>query len=247
MKGIVFKIEEMTFHDGDGARVTVFMKGCPLKCSWCHNPEGISEKRQLLFTRARCVGCGLCYKPCNHTDCKPYGRCLHVCPNNCISVCGEEFDEQTLATKLRSYKRMFDACGGGVTFSGGEPLLQWSFISKTVDLLEGISTAIETSGFASEDVFKEMLEKIDFVYMDIKLFDDVAHKMHTGVGNERIKRNFELLKASGKPFVVRTPIIESITDGEENLRKIKEFIGDSVWEKLPENKLAGAKRDMLIL
>ncbi len=246
MKGTVFKIEEMTFHDGDGVRVTVFMKGCPLKCVWCHNPEGLEKRPQLLYKRARCKGCGLCLKGCDHTDCKPFGRCLHVCPNDCLSVCGEEYDAETLAKKLLSYKRTFDACGGGVTFSGGEPLLQWAFLSETLDLLKGAHIAIETSGFASEPVFREMLEKIDYVYMDVKIADDELHKKYTGVGNSSILRNFRILKESGKPFTVRTPLISGITDGAENLQKIKELIGDAPWEKLPENKLAKAKYQMLV-
>lgn len=246
MKGTVFKIEEMTLHDGAGVRLTVFLKGCPLRCVWCHNPEGLRGNPQLFYKKAKCAECGLCKQECAHEDCKPFGRCLHVCPNDCLSVCGAEYDAETLAKKIQSYKRIFDACGGGVTFSGGEPLSQWDFLSETISRLNGIHVAIETSGFASEQIFREMLEKVDFVYMDIKLFDGAIHKKYTGADNAVIKSNFKILKKSGVPFTIRTPLIKGITDTGENLRAIEEFIDGAPWEKLPENKLARAKDEMLV-
>jgi pyruvate formate lyase activating enzyme len=169
-----------------------------------------------------------------------------VCPNDCLTVAGERYTPDALAAKLNKYKRIFDACGGGVTFSGGEPLIQWEFISEVIDRLDGINVAIETSGYAPKQVFESAVEKLDFIYMDLKLFDAEAHKRHTGCDNTLIKENFLYLRSSGKPFTIRTPLISEITDTEENLSAIKEFIGDAHWEKLPENKLAGAKYDMLI-
>ena len=245
-EGIVFNIEELTVHDGDGVRVTVFMKGCPMRCSWCHNPEGLKAQPELLYKRARCVGCGECQKECEHEDCKPFGRCLHVCPYDCLTVAGERYTPDALAATLNKYKRIFDACGGGVTFSGGEPLMQWEFIAEVIDRLDVINVAIETSGYAPKHIFESAVEKLDFIYMDIKLFDAEAHKRHTGCDNALIKDNFLYLRESGKPFTIRTPLISGITDTKENLSAIKEFIGNAHWEKLPENKLAGAKYDMLI-
>ena len=119
--------------------------------------------------------------------------------------------------------------------------MQWNFLSETLNYLDGIHTAIETSGYASENVFQEMLSKIDFVYMDIKLFDSDLHKKYTGVDNECIKNNFMLLQKSGKPYIIRTPLIKGVTDGQENLLAIQAFIGDAPWEQLPENPLAKAK------
>ena len=245
-EGIVFNIEELTVHDGDGVRVTVFMKGCPMRCSWCHNPEGLKAQPELLYKRVRCAGCGECQKGCEHEDCKPFGRCLHVCPNDCLTVAGERYASDALAAKLNKYKRIFDACGGGVTFSGGEPLMQWEFIAEVIDLLDGINVAIETSGYAPMHIFKSAVNRLDHIYMDIKIFDAEAHKRHTGCDNTLIKENFLYLRSSGKPFTIRTPLISGITDTKENLDAIEKFIGDAHWEKLPENKLAGAKYDMLI-
>ena len=245
MTGTVFDIREMTVHDGEGVRVTVFMKGCPLRCEWCHNPEGLYAKPQILYKKVKCMDCGLCKRGCAHEECQPFGRCLHVCPNDCLSLCGEEYTPERLAKKIMAYKPIFDACGGGVTFSGGEPLMQWEFLSHVIDKLQGIHVAVETSGFASEKVFLDMLAKVDFVYMDIKIFDSELHKKHTGADNFCIKDNFKLLQSSGKPYVIRTPLIKGKTDGVENLCAIQAFIGDSLWEKLPENELSMVKRKNL--
>lgn len=241
MTGTVFDIREMTLHDGEGVRLTVFMKGCPLRCEWCHNPEGLKKEAQVLYKKARCTNCGLCKQHCKHVECQRFGRCLHVCPNDCLCLCGQEYTPESLAQKINGYKRIFDLCGGGVSFSGGEPLMQWEFLSQTLDKLKGIRTTIETSGYANKKVFGAMLEKIDFVYMDIKLFDGELHKKYTGVDNSRILRNFLALQASGKPYGIRTPLIKGKTATEENLRAIQSFIGNSPWEKLPENPLAKAK------
>ncbi len=245
MTGIVFDIKEMTVHDGDGVRVTVFMKGCPLRCEWCHNPEGLSALPQLLYKRTKCVHCGLCEKPCTHAECQPYKRCLHICPNDCLSVCGETYTPERLAKRLMRYKRLFDACGGGVTFSGGEPLMQSEFLFQTLERMQGIHTAVETCGYVPETVFQKAVRTFDLIIMDIKLYDEALHKKYTGVSNERIKKNFLYLQQSGKPYLVRTPLIKGKTDSEENLAAIQTFIGNSPWEKLAENTLADAKKALL--
>lgn len=221
-------------------RLTVFMKGCSLHCEWCHNPEACPQNRSFCI-KGEMRGLWALQKICEHEECRPFGRCLHICPNDCLTLCGEEYMPESLAKKITAYKPIFDACGGGVTFSGGEPLMQWEFLFQTIDKLDGIHTAIETSGFASERVFRDMLDKIDFVYMDIKLFDGELHKKYTGLDNDTIKNNFRILQASGKPYCIRTPLIKGKTDTEENLRAIKEFIEKSPWEKLSENPLAKSK------
>ncbi len=241
MNGIVFDVREMTVHDGNGVRVTVFLKGCPLRCEWCHNPEGLSPTPQVLYAKTKCTNCGLCKRSCEHAECQPFSRCLHVCPNDCLRLCGEEYTPEQLSEKIMRYKNLFQACGGGVTFSGGEPLMQWAFLKETLNKLNKVDTAIETSGFSSEQTFKEMLSKINYVYMDIKIFDSELHKKFTGVDNSCILRNFRILQASGKPYTVRTPLIKGITDTEENLQAIQSLIGNSPWEKLPENPLSKAK------
>ena len=244
MIGTVFDIKELAVHDGPGLRTTVFLKGCPLRCVWCHNPEGLSQKPQLYVRKHACRNCGLCRKPCNHPDCQIFGRCLHICPQGLISISGKQMDADTLAKKLRRNADMY-AGGGGVTFSGGEPLLQAEFMLAVMDRLEGISCAIETSGYAAEETFRKVIGRMDFVYMDLKLADDALHRKYTGVSNERILKNLEILRQSGVPCVIRTPLIPGITDTKENLETIREILKELPHELLPYNKMAGAKYPLL--
>jgi pyruvate formate lyase activating enzyme len=240
MTGIVFDIKECAVHDGEGLRTTVFLKGCPLRCIWCHNPEGFDKRPNLLVKPTLCQKCGLCQRGCDHEECRPYNRCLHVCPVGAISLSGKEYEAEALARHLMKNKVFFDASGGGVTFSGGEPLMQHAFLIEMASYLD-THIAIETSGYASEEVFKAVLDCVDTVIMDIKLADPVLHKQYTGADNSRILENFRYLQSCGKPYEIRTPLIPGITDTEENLSAIREIIVDAVWEKLPYNPLAGAK------
>ncbi len=249
MTGRIFDIKELSVHDGDGARVTVFMKGCPMRCEWCHNPEGLSYNKNLFFKKSKCTNCGLCYKPCDHDDCKSFGRCVHICPNNCLKAVGRDYTTSELAEILLRYKKILKSTGGGITFSGGEPFFQWEFLSDIVDELkaDGIcDIAVETCGYVQNEVFRKIVRKISSVIMDIKIFDSAKHVKFTRCDNSVIKENFLWLRKSGVPYVIRTPLIKGITDDDENLSEIKDFIGDSKWELLPQNDLAKSKYDSLI-
>ncbi len=245
MVGTIFDIKEMAVHDGPGIRTTVFLKGCPLRCIWCHNPEGLSTEPQIMYKDVRCVKCGKCQKECNHPECQPFGRCIYACPENCLEISGKKVTAKELAKELKKSADVLGNDFGGFTFSGGEPLAQSEFLLELIKELSGYHLCIETSGYADSKVFKAVIEKLDFVIMDIKLADSDLHKKYTGVGNGQILTNFEILKNSGKKYVIRTPLIPSITDTEENLDAIKEIIGNSEWEKLPYNTMAGAKYKML--
>lgn len=245
MKGVIFDIKEMAVHDGPGIRTTVFFKGCPLRCKWCHNPEGLSSEPQLMFKEARCIKCGRCMTKCGHPECQPFGRCIHICPQNCLEITGRTVEAKDLAKELKETAEILGDSFGGFTFSGGEPLAQPKFLIELINELKGCNLCIETSGYAPNEIFQEVIKGLDYIIMDIKLADSEQHKRFTGVGNEIILSNFAFLKNSGKPYLIRTPLIPNITDTDENLDAIKKLIGASDWERLPYNKMAGAKYKML--
>lgn len=245
MTGVIFDVKELAVHDGPGLRTTVFFKGCPLRCKWCHNPEGMMGSPQLMYRSARCVQCGLCQTKCTHPECAPFGRCIRVCPENCLEISGREVSEKTLAEELKASANVLGEHFGGFTFSGGEPLAQPEFLLSLIEELRGYHLCVETSGYANSEVFDRVTERLDLVIMDLKLADSVAHKAYTGVGNERILENFRRLKASGNAHLIRTPLIPNVTDTEENLSAIQALVGGSPWEKIPYNTAAGAKYPML--
>ncbi len=242
MLGTIFDIKEFALGDGDGIRTTVFLKGCPLRCIWCHNPEGLCPTPELYVKQNACTGCGLCRVPCSHEDCKPYGRCLHVCPSDLVSVCGRLIDHRELLQKLLAEADTLKQLGGGITLSGGEPLLQKDFVLLLMRELRGkIHLAIETSGYADEETFREAISLADLVIMDIKIADPTMHKLYTGVDNAVILKNASILKEIGVNHIFRTPLIPGITDTEENLRAISAIVGEDKIELLPYNRLAPAK------
>lgn len=241
-QGTVFDVKSFALNDGPGIRTTVFLKGCPLRCSWCHNPEGLSPEPELYIKLARCTHCGLCLRGCSHPDCRPFGRCLHVCPQGNLSVAGRLVTSSELAERLLRDREIFGE-DGGVTFSGGEPLMQADFVAECASLVEkrGVRRAIETSSFCPPDVYQKTLAEIDFVMADVKLMDPAAHRTYCGRDNGVILENLTWLKRSGKPFVFRVPLVPGITDTDENLSAIASFAGDCPVELLPYNPMAGAK------
>lgn len=237
--GIIFDIKEFAVHDGDGMRTTVFLKGCPLRCLWCHNPEGLSNKPQLMVRESSCKHCGLCLKPCNHKECKPYKRCIHICPDNLVKIVGEEISAKDLAQRLLKNEDILNK--GGITFSGGEPLMQAEFLLETISYLKNINIAIETSGYCDSKIFSKVIDKVNYVYMDIKLADESKHIKYTGVSNKLILNNLQILKDSNIPCTIRTPLIPNITDTKENIDAIKKIIGNLNHELLPYNEFSSLK------
>ena len=241
MRGVVFDIKDFALNDGDGIRTTVFLKGCPLRCVWCHNPEGLSPNAEL-YQKTGCADCGLCRRPCAHEDCAPFGRCVHICPKNLLRVAGREWDSDALARELLKKSDIYELTGGGVTLSGGEPLMQADFSYELLRALSGkVHRAIETSGYAEGEVFRRVIGECDFVYMDLKLFDRDEHKKYTGVYNDKIIENARVLKESGVPHKFRIPLVAGITDTEENLQGLSGIIGEDEAELLSYNILAPAK------
>jgi pyruvate formate lyase activating enzyme len=213
--GIIFDIKEFTVHDGPGIRTTVFMKGCPLACMWCHNPEGQSMQPQVM--RA---------------------------PNG-SRLAGTEYESSELARLLNRQAAILRANEGGVTFSGGEPLMQADFIAEVIVQLDRIHILLDTSGYGSESDLKMLLKRVDLVYFDLKLIDPSAHRHYTGLDNRPILTNLNHLSASGVPFVIRVPLVPGVTDTNDNLSAIAATMqGLPNLERvdlLPYNRAAGAK------
>lgn len=182
---------------------------------------------------------------CGHPECQPFGRCIHMCPQNCLEITGKTVDTKQLAKELKQNAEILGDSFGGFTFSGGEPLSQPEFLTALMNELKSYHLCIETSGYAEKAVFERIINKLDFVIRDIKLADSELHKKYTGVSNEKILENLALLQKSGEPYLIRTPLIPDITDTKENLDAINKLIGTSDWEQLPYNKMAGAKYKML--
>lgn len=213
--GIVFDIREFTVHDGPGIRTSVFMKGCPLSCSWCHNPEGRSGAPQVIRS--------------------PAGE----------RVAGKSYAAPELAALLNRQADVLRANEGGVTFSGGEPMLQAEFVAEVIDLLDDVHVLLDTSGYAMEEDFRRVVRRTQLVFFDLKLMDREAHRRYTGVDNDLILHNLGVLTELAVPFVARVPLIPGVTDTDENLAAIAEKVRGRPnlvrVDLLPYNKAAGAK------
>lgn len=245
LKGIVFDIEEFAVYDGPGIRSVIFMKGCPLRCQWCHNPEGLSFQPQQVRTLSLCKHCGLCDRICKHSQCIACECCVQACPAGCLRIAGTRMTPEEAAERIRPNAELLQLNGGGITFSGGEALAQPDFVLSVRDLLSDLHACIETSGFASLDVYQKVTQRMDLVIQDIKLMDDAEHLRWTGVGNAQILRNIQWLKGSGIPFRIRIPLIPGVTDTQENLSAAANFLRGAVnlekVELLRYNRAAGAK------
>ncbi|MDD2534345.1 MAG: glycyl-radical enzyme activating protein [Eubacteriales bacterium] len=249
-KGIVFDIKELAVFDGPGLRVTVFFKGCPLRCQWCHNPEGISFKPQLMASPNGCLHCGKCDAVCpslNH--CTACGKCVTVCPRGLRRVAGTTYTAEVLAEKLLRNADYLKANDGGFTFSGGEPTAQPAFLLALLKWLRGNHRAIETSGYCNPSIFKQILAEVELVMMDLKAIDTEIHRKYTGVDNDLILENLQQLKASGVPFIIRIPVIPGVNDHPDNMAQTAVLLTDCPSlirvELLPYHVTAGAKYSMV--
>ena len=216
----IFEVREFCLHDGPGIRTTVFFKGCPLRCTWCHNPEGLSPEPEMLFKSAKCHHCG---------NCKNGGDC----PHGARVMCGRCWTVSELVQEIRVNADILRSSGGGVTFSGGEPLMQAKFLCALADELKTgtvpvhsgtgplppgtvpVHLALETSGYAPEEAYRQVVERMDLVFQDLKHPNPIEHKRWTGVDPAPIHANLAWLKASGRPFVARIPLIPNVNDSEE--------------------------------
>jgi len=239
IKGMIFDVKKFAIHDGPGIRTTIFFKGCPLRCWWCHNPEGQSPERELWWWKGRCSGCGDCLRACEEDAlsledgslsiargrCTLCGACCEACHHEALEIVGREVTVAQVLEELERDTVFYDESGGGVTISGGEPLMQPAFLATLLRGCKGrgFHTTVDTSGFASPEVLAGVRKDVDLFLYDLKLMDDERHRRFTGVSNELILENLRMLSTEGHSLIVRIPIIPGINDDDENIRDMGRF------------------------
>ena len=261
-KGLIFDIKRFATHDGSGIRTTVFLKGCPLRCKWCQNPEGLIKSKQVLYMESKCIHCLSCVHACkkkgivfknnkiyvNRNCNEHWDQVCDVCPTLALCMDSKEYDVDSCMHEIMKDQIFFDQ-NGGVTFSGGEPFLQTDFLIELLKKCKekGIHTAIETSLYTDLENVKKAYPYLDQIYCDCKLYDSKLHETLTGVSNERILKNIQFLLESDKKeqVIVRTPLIPNMTATKNNIRSISCFLfsvyKDVQYELLNYNPLAQSK------
>lgn len=241
-QGIIFDIKHFAVHDGPGIRTTVFFKGCPMECWWCHNPEGLSTEEEVFYYEAKCMGCHRCIDICSASaidknndgigiireNCNTCGECVEECPTGALQIAGNRVTVDEVMDEIKKSIIYFNKSGGGVTFSGGEPLMQPDFLRGLIIECRdrGIHIALDTSGYAPREIFDSMVDDIDIFLYDLKLISDSRHKKYTAVSNKVILENLGRLseKDRGRDVFIRFPVVPNITDGDRELDEIIEFI-----------------------
>jgi pyruvate formate lyase activating enzyme len=239
MTGLIFDVKKFSIHDGPGIRTTVFFKGCSLSCWWCHNPESQSLQPEMVFRGSRCIQCGACEAVCAQgaisaadgvptTDgrkCTLCGGCVEACYAEAREIVGQEMTVAQVMAEVERDIAFYDESGGGVTFSGGEPLLQEDFLLALLRACreKEIHTALDTCGFAPWETLDRVREYVDLFLYDLKLMDDARHREFTGVSNKLILSNLQALSARGEDIILRLPLIPGMNDDKENIRHTGTF------------------------
>lgn len=251
--GLIFDIKKYAINDGPGIRVTIFFKGCPLHCAWCHNPESISSDVQKMFNPDKCIGCLSCVEVCPENACQitsegivtdmklctGCGQCADICPTKATEMSGRRITAEEVTEIVEKERVFFDKSGGGVTFSGGEPLQQSDFLITLLNEFgrRGIHRVVDTTGFTRSETLLEVAKRTDLFLYDLKMMDSAQHKKWTGVGNEKILQNLSLLACKGANINIRIPLVKGVNDNEENILQTVNFIAGLAGEKKRVNLL----------
>ncbi|MBW1809775.1 MAG: glycyl-radical enzyme activating protein [Deltaproteobacteria bacterium] len=262
----LFCLQRFSTEDGPGIRTTVFFKGCPLTCPWCHNPEGLSPRPEIMWKRVTCLGCGDCVKVCplntiqqnrgtisiDRSNCDACGLCVEECPSNSLEKVGDEYQLDQLVDEVLKDRTFFSTSGGGVTLSGGEPLLQQQFVVQFARLCHeaGLHVALDTSGFTKREWFGPVLNWVDLLLFDLKTLDPEKHKQFTNVPLELVLSNLEKASKKRIPIWVRTPIVPGYTADKNNLRDIACYLKENIptlerYDLLAFSNMCSAKYQML--
>lgn len=250
---LIFDIKRYAINDGPGIRVVVFFKGCNLHCAWCHNPESISAKTEKMYAPVKCLKCGTCVEACPEkaitltpdgiiTDadlCKACGKCAEVCPTKAIEMSGKAMTVPEIMEIIEKERIFFDQSGGGVTFSGGEPLIHSAMLIEMLDECRkrSIHTAIDTAGNVSTENILEVAKRTDLFLYDLKMMDSDLHKKWIHSGNERILENLKAISQTGAHIIIRIPLIGGINDTIQNIKQTAKFIAELEGEKKEVNLL----------
>lgn len=242
MTPLIFDIRRYSINDGPGIRITIFMKGCPLRCAWCHNPESQSPEVQKLYTASKCIGAQDCIEVCPNnaltltpegivTDteaCNLCGLCAEACPSKAIKMSGKLYGVKDLMQIIERERVHIEHSGGGVTFSGGEPLMHSEFLIEMLKACgeKGLHRAVDTCGFASTEMLLEVAKHTDLILFDLKLMDPVQHKKWTGVDNRLILKNLKVLAETGANINIRIPLIKNVNTGFEEITGMAEFVAE---------------------
>ena len=263
---LIFDIKRYAIHDGPGIRTTLFMKGCPLRCVWCHNPESWSSRPQRLYKKSKCIGCGTCVAACpqgalaltpggirpSGAECTLCGACAEACPAAAMEICGRQWPLEELLAEVEKERGVMEHGGGGVTISGGEPMLHPELLLPLLRELgaRGFHRTVDTTLYALPELVQEVAGECELFMADLKTMDSATHRRYTGVPNELILSNMRLVASLGKAFWIRIPLINEVNAGEENIAASADFLNSletrpEVVDLLPYHDIGKGKHERM--